>query len=123
GGQIANRQRAIRDDAEERDSRHQQAGRDRTPDEDLGEVHGCPAIALASPVLSALAAAASAPTLSAPAAPTRTTTGASARSADAGVRIRFRHARPVFEPELTFGDDCLARLQPFFNHHLLVHPP
>ena len=38
--QIAHRQRAIRDDAEQRDRRHQQARRDRPPDEDFGDVHG-----------------------------------------------------------------------------------
>jgi hypothetical protein len=38
--QIAHRQRAIGDDAEQRDARHQQAGGDRTADEDLREVHG-----------------------------------------------------------------------------------
>ena len=37
--QIADRQRAVGEDAEQRDRRHQQAGRDRAPDEDFGEVH------------------------------------------------------------------------------------
>ena len=40
GRQIADRQRAVRDDAEQRDRRHQQAGGDRPPDEGLGDVHG-----------------------------------------------------------------------------------
>ena len=40
GRQIADRQRAVRDDAEQRDRRHQQAGGDRPPDEGFGDVHG-----------------------------------------------------------------------------------
>ena len=44
--QVADRQRAIGDDAEQRDRRHQQAGGDRPPDEDFGEVHsGTPLLA------------------------------------------------------------------------------
>ena len=37
--QIADRQRAVRDHAEQRDGRHQQAGGDGPPDECFGEVH------------------------------------------------------------------------------------
>ena len=37
--QIADRQGAIRHDAEQRDRRHQQAGGDRPPDEDFRKVH------------------------------------------------------------------------------------
>ena len=38
-GQIADRQRAVREDAEQRDAEHQQAGRDRPLDEERGNVH------------------------------------------------------------------------------------
>ena len=48
GRQIADRQRAVRDDAEERDRRHQQAGGDRAPDEDFGDVHDGVPLRLAS---------------------------------------------------------------------------
>ena len=46
--QIADRQRAVRDDAEAR-CRHQQARRDRPPDEDLGDIHGLPFIIARAP--------------------------------------------------------------------------
>src|SRR5205823_4184838 len=38
-GQVAHRQQAVADDAEQQDPDHHQRGRDRTADEDLGEVH------------------------------------------------------------------------------------
>src|SRR5213593_3937507 len=79
---------------------------------------------LLAPILTTTVAAASAGSAFAAAWPaTRASSLSCSGSSSGGIRVRARHARTVLEPELAFGDNGLAGLQPLFNHDLLVHPP
>ena len=127
--QVADRQRAIRNDAEERDRRHQQAGGDGTPDEHLGEVHGrlfpapsaLPALALpALPTLPGLppcpACPACSPCPAWPPCPVRP-------AAWPPPRVRRRSGSSSrLEPELSFGDHRLAGVQALLDHDVFADP-
>src|SRR5207244_554888 len=101
---VADRQRTVRDDAEERNRRHEQTRRDGASNENFREMHG--AALLASGGRAALTTlAARAPAATAAALP---------------AALIGRHSRSIFETQLTFRHDDFTSLQTLVDDDVLV---
>src|SRR5262249_37552300 len=116
GWKIADRKRAVRDDAKQRDRRHQEAGGDGPLDEDFRDVHEetwcrpsrLQVAGLTTCTTSGLHLARAAAVASASAAASAASTATSARGAAA---VADLNPAAGFEPKLPFGDDRLSALQ------------